>query len=432
MKTNKADETTEMTCEADDAGTCSDNDHKTDSKDTDTDIVPKNEKFQVRIVNKSPHRADIYWDDGKFGLFVVTLDAKTGETPLITHLDHRFFVTRHALKEGLFDPETDQQLRFRASKPDETFLIPESAAPSTNKCQDRYSICKQHAKNGGCWNGPGWMIINCCKSCDAELNSSKLIDPKIRCTKENLNITDPIWKPGDLNKLFSSWATDDKFAMYEPQVLSSPDGKHGGQSGPCVVVFDNFLKPEEADALIRGGKLVGFSRSGNVERMNDVGEMINVARTTRTSSNAWCQGECENLREVQAVTSRVESLTGISQRHYESIQILEYEYNQFYRVHHDNLEQDTRPCGPRIITFFLYLSDVEEGGETYFNELGLTVKPLKGRALVWPDVKDDEPDVLDSRTVHEAKDVVRGKKYAANHWIHLYDFVGPYDWSCTG
>ena len=43
---------------------------------------------------------------------------------------------------------------------------------------------------------------------------------------------------------------DEKFAHFDPVVLSSPDGAYGGQSGPWVVTFDNFLTTEEADALI--------------------------------------------------------------------------------------------------------------------------------------------------------------------------------------
>jgi len=84
------------------------------------------------------------------------------------------------------------------------------------------------------------------------------------------------------------------------------------------------------------------------------------------------------------------------------------------------------------LTFFLYLSDVEEGGETTFNKLGLEVKPKLGRALVWPSVRDDEPDFWDDRTYHEAMPVIKGKKYAANHWIHLNDYEGPNLWGCTG
>ena len=58
-------------------------------------------------------------------------------------------------------------------------------------------------------------------------------------------------------------------------------------------------------------------------------------------------------------------------------------------------------CGPRILTFFLYLSDVEEGGETAFPMLGISVKPKKGKALLWPSVIDSDLLQYEARTLHE-------------------------------
>lgn len=52
--------------------------------------------------------------------------------------------------------------------------------------------------------------------------------------------------------------------------------------------------------------------------------------------------------------------------------------------------------GPRILTFFIYLTDVELGGETYFPSLGIDVKPKKGRALLWTNVQDGNPVSCDS------------------------------------
>ena len=89
-------------------------------------------------------------------------------------------------------------------------------------------------------------------------------------------------------------------------------------------------------------------------------------------------------------------------------------------------------CGPLILTFFLYLSDVEEGGETAFPTLGLTVKPKRGRALLWPGVSDLQPGSIDHRTLHEARPVIRGMKYAVNSWIHMFNFKVPNLWGCTG
>jgi prolyl 4-hydroxylase len=69
---------------------------------------------------------------------------------------------------------------------------------------------------------------------------------------------------------------------------------------------------------------------------------------------------------------------------------------------------------------------VEEGGGTRFSQLNLTVHPKPGRALMWPSVYDDDPSAVrrisDHRTSHEALEVRRGEKLAANMWLHQYDF----------
>ena len=39
-------------------------------------------------------------------------------------------------------------------------------------------------------------------------------------------------------------------------------------------------------------------------------------------------------------------------------------------------KDNDRACGPRIYTFFLYLSDVEEGGETPFGSVSLRQKAI--------------------------------------------------------
>jgi len=92
--------------------------------------------------------------------------------------------------------------------------------------------------------------------------------------------------------------------------------------------------------------------------------------------------------------------------------------------------QVDRPTGVRILTFYLYLSDVEEGGETQFPRLGLSVKPKLGRAVLWPSVFNDDPNVKDTRSDHAALPVTRGVKYGANAWIHQRDVKGPLGERC--
>lgn len=412
----------EMTCSSEDDESCQ--------------ATPQQGSFQVLIVNDSNYRADVYWDDGRFGKFLVTLEKKGGTGTLNTSRGHEFFVTRHGVREGLFDLTKDTPIRFKTAGT-EKMVIPDHAAPSPNKCQDRYGICPHEAAKGSCKTAPGWMIVHCCKSCDAYLDASTLIDPKKRCSKQHLNMTDNIWKPGDLNKLFEEWATSADYKQYDPHVWSSPDGNSYGlgenvQTGPWVMTFDNFFTEEEAQALIQGGRMVGFDRSTDQGQVNAAGEMEKVVSQTRTSSNAWCIGACERLPQVQAVTARIESVTKVPKSHYESFQILEYSKNQFYRSHHDSSSnKDDSPSGHRIFTFFLYLSDVEEGGETYFNRLDLAVKPKLGRALVWPSVLNEDPETWDPRMFHEARDVIKGTKYAANHWyVAMFEKRGASCFDC--
>lgn len=93
--------------------------------------------------------------------------------------------------------------------------------------------------------------------------------------------------------------------------------------------------------------------------------------------------------------------------------------------HHEKLHN---PSGPRILTFFLYLNDVEEGGETRFTDLMgdesnvyIDVKPKKGRALLWPSMTNEDLLMLEERTFHAALEVKKGLKYGANAWLHLRD-----------
>ena len=61
------------------------------------------------------------------------------------------------------------------------------------------------------------------------------------------------------------------------------------------------------------------------------------------------------------------------------LKILRYELGQLYKAHHDSDQEDVAlACGPRILTFFLYLSDVEEGITSYnsFNLNELSGSPL--------------------------------------------------------
>ena len=126
-----------------------------------------------------------------------------------------------------------------------------------------------------------------------------------------------------------------------------------------------------------------------VQTRNNSTQAQKLVSTGRTSENAWCVNECYEHEAVVKLTSRIENITGVPEANYENFQVLRYMPGQFYRTHHDMSAGDNAlACGPRILTFFLYLSDVEEGGGTNFPKLDLTVQPKRGSAVLWPSVLD--------------------------------------------
>jgi len=293
-----------------------------------------------------------------------------------------------------------------------------------NDCINRHELCAFWVVLGECKANPSYMTLQCAPSCQ----TCHLIDMKKRCP------IDPNAKPafapnGELNAMFQR-IVDGYFDQYAPVIHHRPE--EGEKDGLWIVTFDNFLTDKECDRLIELGYELEYKRSLDVGGKKFDGTFDTHLSSGRTSENAWCQNKCEKDEVTIAVTKRMENVTTVPVGNYESLQILKYTEGQHYNQHHDFIgHQVGRQCGPRVLTFFLYLSDVEAGGATSFPKLGIDVMPKKGKALLWPSVLDSNLEKIDSRTHHAALKVEKGTKFAANAWMHLYDYMGPNEIGCT-
>ena len=136
----------------------------------------------------------------------------------------------------------------------------------------------------------------------------------------------------------------------------------------------------------------------------------------RTSTNANVP-----RAEVPSIVSRLVRLAGCDEEQLETFQVVHYTAGQRFLPHTDGFDGPTSACGfersGRLCTIFCYLNDVVAGGETHFPQLGLTIAPQKGVAVVhFPTSLSLEQDAA---TEHEGAAAVDDKWLLATWvWAH--------------
>ncbi|CAN6825488.1 unnamed protein product [Brassica oleracea] len=205
---------------------------------------------------------------------------------------------------------------------------------------------------------------------------------------------------------------------------------------PRAFLYHNFLTNEECEHLIslakpsmKKSKVVDVQTGGSKD-----------SRLSRTSSGTFLKrGQDEIVEEIE---NRISDFTFIPVENGEGLQVLHYEVGQKYEPHHDYFSDayNVKRGGNRIATVLMYLSDVEEGGETVFpaakgnisdvpwwNELsqcgreGLSVLPKKRDALLFWSARPDA--TLDPSSLHGGCPVIKGNKWSSTKWFHFNEYT---------
>ena len=157
------------------------------------------------------------------------------------------------------------------------------------------------------------------------------------------------------------------FPQLSPRVLSHTPG-------PGLIVFDTFLQQGEAAQLRAACKRFQMSATGEYD------EHLSIRR----SSTCWCdKPECRERKVVRHVARRISDVTATATRNAMYLQFLRYDTGGYYRNHHDQASARDSPQGGRLWTLLIYLNTVAQGGGTRFNDLGIDVAAVEGRAILW-------------------------------------------------
>jgi len=178
-----------------------------------------------------------------------------------------------------------------------------------------------------------------------------------------------------------------------------------------LYTMERFLEASECDALVA-------IIDGNLHPSTVTLESND--KYFRTSSTCYLTEVGHPI--VGVIDNRIAATLGINIAYSEGIQAQKYRPGQQFKPHTDFFEPRTeeykKHChdtGNRTWTFMIYLSDVEKGGGTAFQEIGHTFFPKKGMAVIWNNLR---PDGAPNRfTLHSGEPVVAGEKIIITKWF---------------
>ena len=191
------------------------------------------------------------------------------------------------------------------------------------------------------------------------------------------------------------------------------------RQNPEVVVFANFLSPQECATLMDAAK-PRLSRSLTVD-VKTGGEELHPDRT----SQGMFFTRSENAT-VQRIEARIAKLLRWPTQNGEGLQVLRYPPGAEYRPHYDYFDPKEAGTaailqrgGQRVGTLIMYLFEPEAGGATVFPDIDVCVAPKLGNAVFFSYAQPDPA----SRTLHGGEPVVAGEKWIATKWLREREFT---------
>ena len=292
-------------------------------------------------------------------------------------------------------------------------LITEPMSPRTQElCKNKFEKCAYYASKDMCrdLSRMNFMMSNCplaCQMCDVVEDFERCVGRRstevaplfIGSNDESSNdgqrkmTIDEFFKAGrDEVKWYGQGMANEMDLAFIVQPLES-----NNFDDPWVVKVESFLNEKECKDLI------GSEESDAVI--------------------------------IQTILERISSTFQLPRTHFSPFQINRLDASTVQitgGMQHDYSIHDVwKPAGPRVLSFYLSLSNVEEGGQLGFPELDwLLIEPKLGQLLMWSNVVSTNPEKDDKRMIREELPVTKGEKYSAHVSVHLFDWEDANERKC--
>lgn len=213
-----------------------------------------------------------------------------------------------------------------------------------------------------------------------------------------------------------SFEKKESFVLIEGNVITDNSIVSGQGKVEILTEYPNFLTNEECDHIIEISKQ-SLHQSMVYSQSDDL-----YKQESRVSKQTWLRDTDDPV--VNKIAERTSQIINLPATYAESLQVVKYDQGGFFIPHYDACQGTEEFCermngkgGPRYATFIIYLNDDFEGGETVFPRLDYSVKPERGKCVLFYSTLKDGNIIQES--FHGGNPVKSGTKWICNKWYHL-------------
>ena len=192
---------------------------------------------------------------------------------------------------------------------------------------------------------------------------------------------------------------------------ASYDVIHHRVDGYEVLEIPGILSPAECDELVRYSQTQKMVKSEILSTDATPKHITNL--NTRDSLTLWLEDDQHPLSKKMAEMAR--KWTNLPENRQDKLQVVKYNEGGCFIPHYD--AQYGSNTATRCATLLVYLNDDFEGGETSFVDMGVTIRPEKGKGILFWTL-DAEGKII-PHAKHGGEKVRKGNKWICTKWVHL-------------